>query len=188
MSTRANIKIIEGDKVTWLYHHWDGYPSYLGAFLLYRLGDKFKNENYCIDTCDIVNKLIKDKADNGFEYTDQMHGDIEYLYEIDVKAKTIKCFETHYVNGPNNEPFWDIEVGNEVNLRKEAPVWKVTRSDKGDRDTWYLSNYNGNIYQDGNDETVYFDSAQQAEDKAYELMLHEMDQFVNKKGEDEDDN
>jgi len=186
MSTRANIKIIEGDKVTWLYHHWDGYPTYLGAFLSYRCNKWLNNKNYYMDTCDIVNKLIKDKADNGFEYTDQMHGDIEYLYEIDVKAKTLKCFETHYVNGPNGEAFYDLVVGDEINLHKEAPIWKVTRSDKGNRDTWYLSDRNEKIYQDEDGNTIYFNSAKQAEDKAYELMLEDMAQYIKKKGDDDE--
>ena len=89
MSTRANIVLQEKGYTLWLYHHCDGYPSYLGRKLMQIMENHKKDYS---DIFDIANEMIKDKEDNGFEITNGQHGDIEYLYLIDIQDKEITCF------------------------------------------------------------------------------------------------
>lgn len=88
MSTRANIVLQEKGHTLWLYHHSDGYPSYLGWKLM-QIMEKHKKDGD--DIFDIANEMFKDKEDVGFEITKGQHGDIEYLYLIDIQDKEITC-------------------------------------------------------------------------------------------------
>lgn len=102
MSTRCNIvltqtttsndyKTNENDIV--LYHHHDGYPSGVG-FVLHEVLTKAKffdsNSQSVYDKLDITNTLIK-KSDAEFELTRAIHGDIDYLYIIDIEKKKLTC-------------------------------------------------------------------------------------------------
>lgn len=89
MSTRANIVLIEKGHTLWLYHHCDGYPSYLGNKLMDIIS---KHQVDYADIFDIANEMIKDEEDNGFEITKGQHGDISYLYLIDIEDKDISCY------------------------------------------------------------------------------------------------
>ena len=83
MSTRTNILITKGDTKIWLYRHCDGYPRVTG----YNLAS-------CLAECGKMNgflTLLLDQKDEStmyrpatpiYEFTTQMHGDIEYLYKI----------------------------------------------------------------------------------------------------------
>ena len=90
MSTRAVVRIIE--KVSWkkqpikidLYHHYDGYPSYLGKFLI-------EEVTSMMSASDVANLLLKNIKDQSFELTQWFHSDAEYLYEININEKTITC-------------------------------------------------------------------------------------------------
>ena len=90
MATRANIVIRSTGRTYWLYHHWDGYPSYLGA----KLGDFLMGNKDDIDS--IATQLIKGVAleDDGFELTNFRHLDIEWLYEINVAENKLYVFRT----------------------------------------------------------------------------------------------
>ena len=100
MSTRCNIIVkAKGKKIT-LYHHWDGYLEGVGQDLVNKLKDAFIDDYFCSWT-HIVNKLVKDKEDTGYEITSGLHGDIEYLYTIDVDKKTIKYQTVSYPNDDN---------------------------------------------------------------------------------------
>lgn len=100
MSTRSLVKVIgEYSKVN-IYHHWDGYPEGVGFFLMEKFYDKLIAKadpedpfSTNLDFNDVVNALIKDKDDEGYELTQYKHTDIEYLYEINTKEKTIRCWE-----------------------------------------------------------------------------------------------
>lgn len=92
MSTRANIILEEMGNQLWLYHHFDGYPSYLGEHLMKFMSTKHKKDY--ADIYDIANELFKDNDDTGFELTQRRHGDIEYLYIINIEDKTIECIKT----------------------------------------------------------------------------------------------
>lgn len=169
MSTRCNIKLIEKDQIIWLYHHHDGYPRYLGAFLLTKYNDTFKDKNKYIDAFDLANELIKDKDDDEFELTNGIHGDIEYLYEIDIDKREIRCFEIGYEKQGND---WQQMVGAQINLVAEACAWKVTRSDKDGRSTWYLSSKE-NTLKDDDGNTMHFDTPEAAQQKALDIMLED---------------
>ena len=110
MSTRANIKMVEGKSTLWFYRHSDGYPE--GAMpLLEKFMDLIKEgkirnnisqssgwlimlgaEEYGQD----LEKMRKgeDKYSGwkvgSIEPTTGQHGDIEFLYTIDLVKETIK--------------------------------------------------------------------------------------------------
>lgn len=107
MSTRANVVIKKSNKngkvsYAQLYHHHDGYCSGLGNDLSEYMAE--------IKTMpdDERKKLLKDPVSlakwfaayerfDEFEYegTDvNLHGDIEYLYVIDLTKKTVTCYST----------------------------------------------------------------------------------------------
>ena len=74
MSTRANIKLINGDSIIWVYRHSDGYPSETG----HDLAEKLKQS--CYDFNELTAGILKDDA---YRITTEQHGDIEYLYTIE---------------------------------------------------------------------------------------------------------
>lgn len=88
MSTRANIVLQEKGSTLWLYHHFDGYPAYLGKKLMDIM---LQHQRDYSDIFDIANEMIKDKEDDDFEITKGQHGDIAYLYLIDIPDKKISC-------------------------------------------------------------------------------------------------
>ena len=123
MSTRSIVVIrdywMNGSKkvereVT-LYHHYDGYPSGVGKFLMEKIYPKLTRSN--IDGKIIANNLIKDKDDNGFEFTWYTHSDTEYKYVIDVPAKSIHCYKGHYPSWDraDTEPY-EFEISEEIDL------------------------------------------------------------------------
>lgn len=93
MATRANIKIIgESYQTTILYRHCDGYPSGLGV----ELNNFVSNNGYePIYTDAYANEIIKSLGDD-IEFTTRIHGDINYLYVIDLTKKTLECFKCEY--------------------------------------------------------------------------------------------
>lgn len=105
MSTRANIVLLELGNKIWLYHHCDGYPSYLGDLLGKYLNRVVKQTGRF--ATDIANELIKCDSvlgtdDDGFELTNDRHGDIEYLYSINLETRTLTVdamepYGTHHV-------------------------------------------------------------------------------------------
>lgn len=74
MSTRANIKLINGDSIIWVYRHSDGYPAETG----HDLAEKLKKS--CYDFNELTSGILKDDA---YRITTEQHGDIEYLYTIE---------------------------------------------------------------------------------------------------------
>ena len=92
MSTRSAVIVKqEGQQDVYLYHHFDGYPDGVGYSLLCE--SKTWNEWNKWYNNSIVNELIKDKEDDGYEFTQYIHSDIEYLYIIDCDKKKISCFQ-----------------------------------------------------------------------------------------------
>lgn len=111
MSTRANIKVIEGDAVLWFYRHSDGYPEgampLLNEFMGYLESGAIRQDisqasgwlillghQEYIKEGHAKEKPDKDDGFSGWkvgsiEPTTQQHGDIEYLYTIDIKAKSL---------------------------------------------------------------------------------------------------
>jgi len=109
MSTRSNVKLvgkIRGkEKVRWLYHHWDGYPSNMGPTIehymayMQRLGirglDPTASQFIWLSggEDDMYPEETDETTRKGFEHTTDMHGDIEWLYTVtlDGRSYTIQC-------------------------------------------------------------------------------------------------
>ena len=91
MSTRAHIRIYDSDGCIQLYHHCDGYPEGIGRDLKSICEKIFDDPEY--GTRDLIqNKLGLN--DDSYAPAICMHGDEEYVYVIDCRDKTVKCF-TH---------------------------------------------------------------------------------------------
>lgn len=92
MSTRSNIvikKTVNNEIITHqFYHHFDGYPEGVGFELLNKL-----NEVSDIEDDIEMYKAIMD-IDDSYEAEGQLnlHGDIEYLYVIDLDDRKLKCY------------------------------------------------------------------------------------------------
>ena len=88
MSTRCNIIVKKGSDKQYVYHHCDGYINGVGKELKDFLKTVYKPDFYIID------ELILQLAlwDNSYKPCDSIHGDIEYLYtvEIDEDKKSVK--------------------------------------------------------------------------------------------------
>ncbi len=89
MSTRAHIRIIEGNDTFLLYHHHDGYPEGVGSDL-----KQFLSQRRWWYADEIANDLIKGKLDKDDEYeiASCLHGDEAYIYVINCDDRTLKCY------------------------------------------------------------------------------------------------
>ena len=123
MSTRCDI-IIKDDRTKTvykelkLYHHHDGYPEYMGKFLIEEVIPELKHPY--ITGIDIANFLIKHPKDDEFELTVGEHFDIEYRYTIDLATREIKCYSGHYQKIKPND--YRFEIHREVDLKKYLPL------------------------------------------------------------------
>jgi len=90
MATRASIKFkdSDGNFIANVYHHWDGYPSGLGAKLLELTGDVIVDPN-CYSNgfgCLVASviKGLKDGPGGVYLYSESEYGGVgeEYLYEV----------------------------------------------------------------------------------------------------------
>lgn len=107
MATRASIVVlynrtyIDGQKVAHIYHHWDGAPQYLGRNLKKFLDENYKEKWQTQQHYDcLINALLKGEVidaegdrDDGFKWSDHVHGDIDYLYVLDCDDRTLRCFK-----------------------------------------------------------------------------------------------
>ena len=103
MSTRCNIIIKDGAERIYLYHHHDGYPMGVGTelqdYLQRKWGESWRS--YWCGTS-IANDLVKGHInyplakepheDDEYEVTYGLHGDVEYVYVINCRARTIRCY------------------------------------------------------------------------------------------------
>lgn len=107
MSTRANVRITDGDTTLWFYRHSDGYPDCTGESLKdfvrgYKKG--YFRDNPIQSAGHLVlhgNKEYRDKGllltdlyvwkCGAYEPTDQQHSDIEFLYTIDLAKRELIC-------------------------------------------------------------------------------------------------
>ena len=87
MSTRCHIIIKWDDKETFIYHHHDGYPEGVGT----ELKEILKScTSYDWET--IAEKILG--YDDQYEEDSGIHGDEDYIYEIEAKDTyaTLKCY------------------------------------------------------------------------------------------------
>lgn len=93
MSTRCNVRIFQtngNDKPDFiLYHHSDGHPNGVGAFLEEFIG---RNFTYCLYSDYLVNSLLKLTEDDGYRIASEMAGDIDYHYDIFCDERMIRCY------------------------------------------------------------------------------------------------
>lgn len=90
MATRSNILVKFSGRTLYLYRHWDGYPAVNGAFLYESLKHAILGDPHRSDVpARFLNHLFgareeTRKNDNSaaYEFTNGIHGDIEWLYEI----------------------------------------------------------------------------------------------------------
>lgn len=111
MSTRANIVLKDGEDKLWFYRHSDGYPEgtmpTLNKFLNLINEGKILNtlcqaagwliiigaEEYKTKPTDQLESHGHDWKVGAYEPTTGQHGDIDYLYTIDLNEKTIDVKE-----------------------------------------------------------------------------------------------
>lgn len=122
MSTRCNVIIRKDGNQVVLYHHWDGYPEGVGYDLVERFRKNFQPGQPEWTMAGVVNMLIKDKEDQGYEWTTRLHGDIEYLYTVDLNRKTITCDDVDNWDGLKINQSWDMfeYQKNELEIEKRA--------------------------------------------------------------------
>jgi hypothetical protein len=92
MATRANIKII-GDTEIVLYKHYDGYPKSLGEDLKKVMTHI---DNYGPNRTEDFAKYIINNCRGDIEYTNKEHGDIDYLYVINLNSKELDAYRLKY--------------------------------------------------------------------------------------------
>lgn len=135
MSTRANIVIKDGSEKLFFYRHSDGYPEgtmpTLNIFMKWLKNQTIRNgisqgsgwlillgalEYATIPNCVVTEKeadlsTIETPSDwkvGAYEPTTGIHGDIEYLYIIDLVQKTVECFEDWTEDGDGKSKPLDI--------------------------------------------------------------------------------
>lgn len=101
MSTRAHVRIVNGEETRMFYRHCDGRPGDLGKAI-----QRYLNRLKVWDTDKIIAKLTGglkywDRKDlvHRIAETDYLHGDEDYVYVVDVASKTMKCY-AHYLDEP----------------------------------------------------------------------------------------
>jgi hypothetical protein len=131
MSTRCNIIVREryGSRFI-LYRHHDGYPEGVGVQLRKALELK-DGESFSRGTFGhyLVNDLIKDQRglnDREYEITDCLHSDIDYLYVVNYRTKTLRCYVVN----------WSDVADFRINFKKvirrknlcEIPAWDGSKT------------------------------------------------------------
>lgn len=107
MSTRANVvikKTAENGNVSYaqLYHHHDGYCSGVGKDLSEYMAEidvmpDEEKKKVLKNPVSLAKWLSHDDRNDEYEYEGtsvNLHGDIEYLYVIDLTDKSITCYST----------------------------------------------------------------------------------------------
>lgn len=93
MGTRCNIRIFQSEKSDKpdfiLYHHNDGYPTGVGAWVEDFIRNRFK---YVLYSDYLANALLKWPEDDGYQITNAMAGDIDFYYDIFCDERLIKCY------------------------------------------------------------------------------------------------
>ena len=102
-----------------LYHHFDGYPAGVGAFLMEHVYPLLQHSNS--ETVESLAKFLA-KEDSGYVPTTGFHSDIEYLYIIDITRKQIKCLSGHYQRRQDGSVSPIFHTNQEVDLMNFLPI------------------------------------------------------------------
>lgn len=113
MSTRCNIKVKDESDTLWFYRHSDGYPEValepLERFMQFVADGKirdnvgqacgwlteFGRQEYSVNVEDLNSNDGWSWKIGSIEPTTGIHGDIEYLYTLDLKDKSIKVEDVY---------------------------------------------------------------------------------------------
>lgn len=89
--TRCNIVVNDSTDTLYIYHHCDGYPKGVGQQLI-----KYLQCNTPLRAQDVLDGLVFMYGEE-YEETSSVHGDIEYLYTIDIRNDRIslKCDDVY---------------------------------------------------------------------------------------------
>lgn len=105
MSTRCNIVVREGEEELWFYRHSDGYPESVLPDLK-PLMEKLRDGSLRDNLSQFCGWLIV-KGNEGYtrhsgyddwkvgnyEPTTGLHGDVQFVYELDLREKTLTVEE-----------------------------------------------------------------------------------------------
>lgn len=107
MSTRSNIIIKESGKNSqrYVYHHCDGYFEGVGLEIKDKILPKYMKDYKEFSVNDLLVELTD--YDSQYQETDAIHGDIEYLYMLEVKDPKHLIFKC-----------WDVPCFGEYNFEK----------------------------------------------------------------------
>lgn len=103
MSTRANVVIQDKYINLYFYRHSDGYPEETGESLK-RFVEGYKSGKYRCNAMQSAGWLVLHGHEEygredrtwkvgAYEPTNDIHGDIDYKYVIDLDAMEIRCFD-----------------------------------------------------------------------------------------------
>lgn len=132
MSTRCNIIFKEdyGPRFI-LYHHHDGYPEGVGVQLR-KVLDAKDGARYNRRTMGhyIVNDLLKNKCDLNdpeWEITHALHSDIEYLYVVNCRTRTLRCYK---VDWDDVTPTYRIDFNKVIRRCRlvDIPAWDGSKT------------------------------------------------------------
>ena len=114
MSTRCNIIIKEkNEEPLIIYHHHDGYPEGVGAELKNVISERINSICGCKGTIKkyILSRILYDVS-HQYEETDSIHGDIEYLYVLEIKDDGVlyKCYDVPIIGMYNIDTVENCEL------------------------------------------------------------------------------
>jgi len=98
MSTRCHIVIKEkGFGNVYIYHHCDGDPGGVGSEIVWALAgyQKYTKEFDLKWSIKGVSEEIL-RLDDEYKEDYEIHGDEDYIYEIDCDNRTVKCYAGEY--------------------------------------------------------------------------------------------
>ena len=143
MSTRANVTITDEYDTLWFYRHSDGYPSgtlpTLQKFCNLVLdGDIRDNTSQASGWLISIGQTEYSGQSTGhgvnwkvgaYEPTVGMHGDIEFLYNIDLEKKTISIIATGYNERNEKLEEYDFETFKRLTEEEFEQINNLARND-----------------------------------------------------------
>ena len=124
MSTKCEILILDKDQKYGdlkLFHYHDGYPDYMGKFLMTHVHPLLMNSNnWTAET--LADYLVYHKEDDEFEITAGIHPDIEFQYIINIPKKTITGYKCHYTREYDFREEFSLVIYGEYDLKRYLPI------------------------------------------------------------------
>jgi hypothetical protein len=148
MSTRANIVIQDSRSKLYFYRHSDGYPEctmeslkeFVDMYKTQLRGNISQSAGWLILKGAVEYGFKGDLKDpsgdnnkyewntwkvGAYEPTTDIHGDIEYLYIINLEDKTLKCYKVGY-----NEDTWEVNMKATMNTKPVAEYSFLNEEEK----------------------------------------------------------